>query len=419
MQKVSNFAQANAVLLGFVPPATGNRRYTLERITALMQHLGNPQDELKIVHVAGTSGKTSTSYYIAAMLQQSGMKVGLTVSPHIDEVNERIQINGVPMDEQTFCQNLNEFMRLIDDFPDKPTYFEVLIAFVYWVFAKEKVVYAVVEVGLGGLLDGTNVARRADKVCVITDIGLDHTQVLGRTITAIAAQKAGIIHAHNTVFCYDQGAAVMDVVREVCQQQKATLHEITSATARRTPNQLPLFQRRNWYLATHVAQFVAGREHLQLSSAKLQAAAQTLVPARMEVFKVGDKTVIVDGSHNEQKIQTLLKSLKHKYPNQPFAVLASFGHNKDTSISDSLRLLTELATHILLTKFSLGQDEIRRPINPQKLVEVCRKLGYHEMSAELNPQKAFQKLMARPEELLLITGSFYLLNHIRPLLRAI
>jgi folylpolyglutamate synthase/dihydropteroate synthase len=211
----------------------------------------------------------------------------------------------------------------------------------------------------------------------------------------------------------------MDVVREVCQQQKATLHEITSATARRTPNQLPLFQRRNWYLATHVAQFVAGREHLQLSSAKLQAAAQTLVPARMEVFKVGDKTVIVDGSHNEQKIQTLLKSLKHKYPNQPFAVLASFGHNKDTSISDSLRLLTELATHILLTKFSLGQDEIRRPINPQKLVEVCRKLGYHEMSAELNPQKAFQKLMARPEELLLITGSFYLLNHIRPLLRAI
>ncbi|MBI3624293.1 hypothetical protein HY218_01525 [Candidatus Saccharibacteria bacterium] len=415
MHEITSFAEANKILQSFVPPSQA--KYTLERMRRLMDYLGNPEDQLTIVHVAGTSGKSSTCYYISAMLRAAGYTVGLTVSPHIDEVNERVQINGLPLPEKQFCRQLSQFLTSLEGFAAKPTYFEVLIAFMYWLFAQQPVDYAVVEVGLGGLLDGTNVAGRADKVCVITDIGLDHTHVLGQTVEEITAQKAGIIHPHNVVFSYQQSDAVMTVLREVCQQNQADLHEILPAASTQVPRQLPLFQRRNWYLASHVAQYVLQRAgHQGLSSDRLRQTANTLVPARMEVCKVGNKIVIVDGSHNEQKISTLLKSIRHKYPGQPLAMLISFGHNKSTSLPGNLRLLTRVASHMIVTTFKLGQDEVRLPINPKKIVEVCHHQGFYDIAIEIDPEAAFQQLLKRPEQLLLVTGSFYLLNHIRPLI---
>ncbi len=417
MPEITNFAQANKALLSFVPPLREDRKYTLEGMVELMEYLGNPQNKLKVIHVAGTSGKTSTGYYAAAMLRVVGYKVGLTVSPHIDEVNERVQINGKPMGEAPFCKELNNFLKLVEEFDGKPSYFEVLIAFMYWLFAKTGVDYAVVEVGLGGLLDGTNVIQRADKVCIITDIGLDHTQVLGKTIEEIAAQKAGIIYPHNTVFSYQQDENVMAVIREVCEQNQAELHEIIQPDSRKTPAELPLFQRRNWYLASRTIQYVLERDAKPLlTQEQLQTTAQTLVPARMEIFQIGSKTVIVDGSHNEQKISTLLKSIRHKYPDQPLAALVSFGHNKSTSLQANLSLLSGAANHIIVTVFKLGQDEIRTAVNPKKIVEICHRLGYNEASINMDPAEAFRELLDRPEHLLLVTGSFYLLNHVRPLI---
>lgn len=296
MRQITTFNDVNEVLKRYVPHVPLGHRYSLDRMQALMKYLGNPQDKLRVVHIAGTSGKTSTAYYIAAMLHAGGYKVGLTVSPHVDGINERVQINGRPLEEAAFTKEFTRFLKLIEQFDDEPTYFEVLIAFVYWLFYKRSVDYEVIEVGLGGLLDGTNVAKRPDKICVITDIGLDHMDVLGQTVDKIAAQKAGIIHPHNKVFSYVQSDKVMAVIRNVAAKNQAELHEITPS-ARSTPSDLPLFQRRNWYLANKVSEYILGTNGQSLSPAALATTVQTLVPARMEAIEVGDKTVIIDGSH--------------------------------------------------------------------------------------------------------------------------
>ena len=196
MTKLRSFNDIDTVLKDFIPPMRSFRSvYTLDTMRALMLALGNPQNSYKTIHVAGTSGKTSTSYYIAALLGQTGKKIGLSVSPHVDNVNERVQIDLVPLDEHEYCQQFSTFLQIINKLRIKPTYFELLIAFAFWQFAQEKVDYAVIEVGLGGLLDGTNVIERSDKVCVIADIGLDHVAVLGNSLAGIAAQKAGITGA--------------------------------------------------------------------------------------------------------------------------------------------------------------------------------------------------------------------------------
>ncbi|MCA9326649.1 hypothetical protein KC976_03555, partial [Candidatus Saccharibacteria bacterium] len=188
---LTTFADAQKVLRTYY--ANAQTKYTLDNMCALMDHIGSPQEKIRVVHVAGTSGKTSTSYYAAALLRAAGLQVGLSVSPHVDQINERLQINGQPLSEAEFCQVLTEFLNAIKDAPVKPSYFELLTAMAFWEYARRGVDAAVMEVGLGGLLDATNVISRRDKICLITDIGLDHTEILGDTLVEIAQQKAGII----------------------------------------------------------------------------------------------------------------------------------------------------------------------------------------------------------------------------------
>ena len=198
---IRNLSEANAALLPYVsqtPRMTGDD-LKLERVMKLMDVLGNPQDKLPVIHIAGTSGKTSTGYYMAALLKAGGKKAGLTISPHIDSVNERVQIGGSPLPEAEFCSELGNFLEIIRGAGQSPSYFELLYAFALWVFVRRGVDYAVVETGLGGLLDATNVTGRADKVCIITDIGFDHEYVLGSGLAQIAAQKIGIVHDQGTM----------------------------------------------------------------------------------------------------------------------------------------------------------------------------------------------------------------------------
>src|SRR5712691_3519862 len=162
MHGMRNFAEARVALHAYVSSRPSERTYTLERMMQLMAYLGHPQDTLKIMHVAGTSGKSATAYYAAALLMAAGKRVGLTVSPHAVEVNDRVQINLTPLPEQTFCQELSVFLGLVTKSGITPTYFELLIAFAYWEFVCQRVDYAVVEVGLGCMVDATNVITRRD-----------------------------------------------------------------------------------------------------------------------------------------------------------------------------------------------------------------------------------------------------------------
>ncbi|HSW37702.1 MAG TPA: Mur ligase family protein [Candidatus Saccharimonadales bacterium] len=411
---IHNFQEAHALLR----PLYDNSHtiYTLDNIWRLMDVLGNPQDKFKAIHVAGTSGKTSTAYYIAALLGATGTKVGLTVSPHIDEVNERIQLNLVPLAEADFCRQLTKFWKIIATSAVKPSYFEFMVAFAYWEFAEQKVDYAVIEVGLGGLLDCTNVIRREDKVCVITDIGLDHTEILGGTLAEIAAQKAGIIQPGNHVFMHAQAAEIMDEVKKVCAAKNAPLH-LVSTKQEVKQAQLPLFQRRNLDLARQMANYVLERENRpSLTEEQVMQAAAVYIPARMEQLKLGGKTLIIDGSHNYQKLAALRQSIGALYPGQKIAALVAFVEGNDARWQGGIKEVMKLAEKIIVTSYESDQDTPKKSVAPAQIADYCKAAGFDDVTAIENPAEAFKELQQCPEPVLLVAGSFYLLNSIRPLI---
>jgi len=409
MLKIANFSQANQALQKYVTDNSGQVKYTLENMTKFMNFLGNPQNRLKIVHVAGTSGKTSTCYYVASLLSQEGYKTGLTVSPHIDQINERVQVNLVPIPEAKYCFLLAEFLELVESSEIKLSHFEVMVAFAYWVFDKEKVDYAVVEVGLGGLLDGTNVVNRDDKICVITDIGLDHTEILGSTLGEIAYQKAGIIHENNTVFMNSQSDDVVDVVRGVCNEQKAVLNINTKSEMDFVD--LPNFQKRNLSLAVACVNFVLEKDaRSMLSDENISDASQVYIPGRMEIVNYKDKTLILDGSHSSQKVSALVSDIQKKFPGKKISLLASFGQNKESSVTESVKILKELGDSIITTCYSGGQDEKRKPIDATILAQYANDSGFNNVIVEKDPAKALEILISNDSDIYLVTGSLYLLN---------
>ncbi len=394
----------------------GSNTYTLDRMRSLVKYLDNPQEKLKIVHIAGTSGKSSTAYYTAALLQASGANVGLSVSPHVVSLSERAQINRTMLPEADFCEALGEFMDLVLSSGVKPSYFETMVAFAFWLFARNKLDYAVIEVGLGGLLDGTNVIARPDKVCIITDIGFDHTNVLGDSLAKIATQKAGIIQPHNHVFIYKQADEVMQVVREASKRQTATLYEVTQADEPAiTELRLPLFQQRNFFLAEQTVNYVLQRDGIApLQAAQIKAAAETHIPSRMDVFQVNGKTLVVDGAHNEQKMKTLLESMRARFGNQPVAALVAFVSARDNRWQRALNLLSDYTLDI--TAFNQEPDDMPKSfIPPQEIAAYLARQG-KTCSIEPDLAKAYRNLLQHPEPILLITGSLYLYSGIRPLI---
>ncbi len=409
-----NFKEVNAYLNGLMSETRSRREgYTLDRMQALMAYLDNPQNSYRTIHVAGTSGKSSTCYFLGALLRAGGKKVGVGISPHVDEVNERVQVNGLPLAENEFCREFSIFVQQIQPSGIQPTYFELLVAFAFWEFARQQVEYAVIEVGLGGLLDGTNVINRAAKVCVITDIGYDHTATLGKTLTAIAGQKAGIILPGNNVFSYQQSDEVMNVFRQVCEDKGASLQVVKSSPE---SSDLPLFQQRNWHLAHAVYEYLTDRDGLpQLDAQMLAQTTHIHIPGRMEVFHLQGKTIILDGAHNPQKLQALVGSIQHAYPGTSVACLVSFVRINELKVQDNLKVLLPLTSHAIITSF---HDEAAEhySTDPQIIAQSSQALGYEATEIIPDPQAALDALLKRPEKLLLITGSFFLLQHLRPLI---
>lgn len=418
MTQIRNFDEANKALAAYIPPAGSMReKYTLERMRGLMAALGNPQNSLKVIHVAGTSGKTSTGYYVAALLRAAGKKAGLTVSPYIEQVNERLQIDLLPLPEAEFCAALQEFLPLVEKAGLNPTYFEVLIALAYWYFAKTRVDYAVVEVGLGGLLDGTNVVARPDKLCVITDIGYDHTEILGDTLELIAAQKAGIITSGNQVVMYRQPAEITDAIMAAAEKQKAQLIFVTEDDALKFPVTLPAFQCRNWSLAYAAYRLLQKRDNLsRLDEKDLVETMGTLIPARMERFKIGDKTVILDGAHNPQKLHAFLSAAKEAAAAKPMAALVSFMEAPEVKIMQNTAAAAMFCDSMIITQFTSAQDMPKKSQPAEDILKICQSNGYKAATVIKDQEGALNKLLESPEDILLITGSLYLVGQLRPII---
>ncbi len=389
------------------------RDITVDRTLELARLAGNPQDRLRVIHVAGTSGKTSTSYYTAALLQLAGSKVGLTVSPHIDNITERVQLNGQPLAARRFAELMEEFLTLAARATNRPTYFELMMVFALWVFDREGVDYAVVETGLGGRHDSSNICQRSDKLAVITDIGLDHVHILGNTITEIAEQKLGIVHQGNTIVTYQQPDEVRRVVERVSQARGSEVVLAESSVVNRS---MAKFQRRNWSLAWTTYRYLARRDDLtELTAEQLTASQRITVPGRMDIFEVRGKTVVIDGAHNQQKLSASLDSFRQKFPNiQPLVVVA-VKQGKD--IEQMAPLLASVASQTVATNIEIAQDVPHRSIPTRQVAAAMRRHGSSQVSEIASNHAALDYALDQSESVVLVVGSLYLASTMRQLIR--
>ena len=405
---ITSLSHAEKILHSYIEngKSTAGDDQSLDRLWPMLAAVGNPQDELNVIHVAGTSGKTSTCYYIAALLLSSGKMVGLTVSPHVDSITERIQINGQNISNDDFCNDLGEFLGILHAHNSltKPSYFEVLIVFILWEFHRRGVNYVVLETGLGGLLDGTNVARLQNKVCAITDIGYDHMKILGNTLQEIADQKAGIIHEKNIVFMHRQSNEIMTAVEKRVADKQALLVVSKDDTFTDAG-----FQQRNWSLALNVATYIASRDGLVL---RKLAKSSVLVPARMEIVFENDKdSLVLDGAHNDQKMAAFVASYSVQYPNKKATVLVSFKNGKE--YEGALKSLSAITDKLIITRFTAYQDVPFTAADTSMIKTSAESIGIKTSIIE-NYKEAFHQLM-KAKGLKIVTGSFYLIGQVRTL----
>lgn len=385
----------------------------LTRMQPLLTAAGNPHTKLRAVHVAGTSGKTSTCYYAAALLHATGAHVGLSVSPHVDSITERLQVDGQPISEHDFCERLGEFIDIIHGSGVQPSYFELMITFVLWYFAAEGVDYVVLETGMGGLYDATNTVTRPDKVCVITDIGYDHMHVLGTDIASIATQKAGIIHQHNHLFMHEQDAAITEVITKRVAEQNAILNTVSidqyQKCAVTLPADMPQFQKRNWCLARATVEHIAARDGL--GDVPILNPSSVIVPGRMEIEQLPDgSTLILDGGHNGQKVAAFVSSFMQLYPDVKADVLLAMKKGKE--YRDVLQNLQPITNALLVTAFTDAQDFPIRSQDPETIAAYGRSLGI-DTGVESDNKRAFAQLKRSSARLKIVIGSIYLLGQIR------
>lgn len=435
----------------FTPPDTA-----LARTVALMDALDNPQEACPVIHLAGTSGKGSTATILETILRTHGLRTGLGLSPHVRSLTERIQLDGAPIDPAHFTAAVNAMQPAIDQVSageyGAPSFFEITIALSYLVFAGRvpatasqtlPVDVVIMETGLGGRTDATNVIRQRDKLALFTPIDLDHTELLGDSVTQIAREKAGIIQPGNTVISTHQHAAAQAVLEEVCQQQAATLHWFDPATQiqhvrpaatqvtfdlvwpdEATTDHAPwrdltlslggAHQAANAGLALAAARrFLADRGRA-LDAATVRAALQTVtMPGRMDLQQVAGQPVLLDGAHNPQKMHALITALAAAYPTEQFCFIVALKRGKD--LDAILRQLLPHAAHIVVTHFdNRDQGMLVQAAPPAAVADHLTTLGFAEFEVAANPNDALQRALswaaAHPSPApIVITGSLYLL----------
>jgi dihydrofolate synthase / folylpolyglutamate synthase len=427
-----DFEAAQAYLLATINETVSRRMpYRLERMRAFMHELGDPQAQYPTVHIGGTSGKGSTSTMIAAALQRSGKRTGLHTKPHLRSMTERARIDGVAISEERFGALLEEMMPAIERTAQahgRPTYYETLLALTLFYFAQEKVDVAVVEVGLGGRLDGTNVI--VPVVAVITSVGLDHTDVLGDTIEEIAREKAGIakpgvplVIAADNDAAFDiiadearrVGAPIVDAraeaipIDEVRLEREAQHFEVVTPQMRYTieTRMLGAFQRRN--AATAIVTMESLPEALRPSREAIEGALdELLIPGRMEVYS-GHPTLVFDIAHNVEKADQLVRSLRERYDDRHFTFVVAIGASKDAA--EILRTFATLPANFVFTSFDIAG---REAIQPMRLMRIAESIGASGRSVG-DPIEALSiaRRSAAAEDVIVVTGSTFLVAVLR------
>jgi dihydrofolate synthase/folylpolyglutamate synthase len=383
-------------------------KFGLENVTGVLKALGNPQDSFRSVHVAGTNGKGSTCAMIEAAARVSGLRTGLYTSPHLIEPTERIQIDGRPITREQFVDAFERVHAVGMDMETHPTYFETVTAMAFLVFQKANLDLAVVEVGLGGRLDATNVVHPV--ISVITPIDFDHEVFLGSSLEQIAGEKAGILKPGVPAVIAPQRSEAEAVIADRAPEADF-LHpsEIRSMEIDRFGSR---FDFRGVHVhcplsgehqVTNAATASATLQHLGIAT---EGISQTRWPGRLEVVSLAPE-IILDGAHNPAGARALAAHLERFYSDR--TVWLIYGAMRDKSVEEITEILFPLASHVVVTA-----PRFARALRPEALVAASEHPSIH--AAENLPAALEFANCAAPDDVIFITGSLYLVGEARALL---
>ncbi len=405
--------------------------FNLNRMEKLLSLLGNPHKKIHTVHIGGTKGKGSTATMLARMIEANGYKVGLYTSPHVVHLHERITINSTMISESEMCGLLNRVYAPVEKMSktDPPTFFEIMTALAFMYFLDKEVDIAVIETGLGGRLDSTNVIK--PKVIGITSLSIDHQHLLGNTIDSIAKEKAGIFKRGVPTVTVQQEPSAMRVLRSEATAVKApfsvtgsdidfsqrfeTSREhgphtricLTTPTSKFEHLRVPLHGR---HQAINCGLALAMLDKLKSAGYKIDndKAAEGLykvsLAGRMEMIW-DDPRIMIDAAHNAASIQALIHAVGQNIPYDSMVVI--FGCNSDKDVRGMLEMLQFGADKVIFTR-----SNSPKAVSPEDLAEmyteICGKM--YQTAASLGQALQLARSAVSKEDLICITGSFYLIG---------
>ena len=379
----------------------------LDNIQKICDELGNPEKKYKIIHITGTNGKGSTSTIIETVLLEAGCSVGKYTSPHILKFNERIRANGKDISDEEIALTYEKVKSAIKNIGITPTFFEVTTAMMFLYFAEKKVEYAVLEVGMGGRFDATNVAE--GDIAIITNVSLDHTEYLGKTIYDIALEKAGIIKEKSFVIVGDSDKEFLKAVSEkkkifINTEEKYNdvkynlnfKNFMTEIYINEKKFNLSLFgdyQVKNFLCAYEAL------KHLGISDEIIEKAVSKVVwQCRFERFSQNPLTIL-EGAHNIDGILNLKKILTHEYKPDEIVMIVSI--LKDKKVKEMLEVCDSFSDKIILTSLS----DNPRGLSGEKLLEYTDKSSV--FSVEDDIKKAYETAEKSNRRIIVVCGSFY------------
>lgn len=414
------------------PSRLGHDTLKLDRMLALMRLLDDPHRAVRTVHVAGTKGKGSTCEMAGACLEACGYTVGSYTSPHLLDMRERIRINRQPIGEDDFvrvCQRVADGAANLDEDAGEPTFFELITAMAFVYFAEQAVDIGVIEVGLGGRLDSTNVI--SPEVAAITSISLDHTHILGSTVDLIAREKAGIFKPGVPAITVRQPASVTEVLRSAAAQAGAPFqvvgdeidvsmhfeaassigphHRVGLSSPRNEFDHLPVplkgeHQAWNCLLALAIVDKLSERGFKTPASKVTRGLASVRMPGRLEIVGQSPR-IVLDGAHNAESMKCLMKTISTHIPGESMVVV--FGCAADKDIDGMLREVGTAADKIIFTRVSGNA----RAADPKDLSRRLSETGKMSQVAESVAQAlALARKAVGREDLICVTGSLHLVG---------
>ncbi len=381
----------------------------LETVRALSARCGHPESNLRFLHVAGTNGKGSTCAFLESICRESGLRVGLYTSPHLVSFRERIQVNREQISEAAVAEWVSEACKWVAEGSDwteaHPTFFEMVTVMALAWFARQRCDVVVWETGMGGRLDATNLV--IPLVSAITNIGWDHMEWLGPTLTAIAGEKAGIIKPGVPVVTTEVDPEVVGVLRRVADGCGAPFRQVDPDAAewavyRDAPLSLyGAHQQRNAVLAVAAMQ-AAGVAGPMEDSEMLRGLQRAEWPGRFQILRRGGRTIVLDGAHNRPGFEVLARAMAEKFPGQRYGLLVGMLADKDPAAVGEH--LVPGASRVVVVRVASN-----RAGDPASLQGICRTAeGQHPVEVASTLADAWKRLSG--EGLVLVTGSLYLIG---------